>query len=62
MFVCCVYFLRSIRNTAIAIPASMAIVEPARYVSVIGPGVGVGSGVGCGACSTFIAVFASEGQ
>jgi hypothetical protein len=39
-----VYFFLSSRNTAIAIPARMAIVEPARYVSVIGAGVGVGSG------------------
>ena len=48
-FFCLCYFLRSSRNTAIAIPARMAIVEPARYVSVIGAGVGSGGGDATGA-------------
>ena len=38
--------MRSSRNTAIPSPASIAIVEPARYVSVIGAAVGAGVGVG----------------
>jgi len=48
-FIVYVYFLRSSRNTAIPIAAIIAIVDPARYVSVIGAGVGVGVGSGSGA-------------
>ena len=40
------YFLRSSKNITIPSPASIAIVEPVRCVSVNVGGVGIGSGVG----------------
>ena len=52
IFCCWFYFLRSIKNATTAIAATIAIVEPARYVSVIGAGVGSVGGVAAGASTT----------
>jgi hypothetical protein len=54
--------ISTITTPTATIAMIMPIVAGRKYMSAMDAGVGVGAGVAAGASSTFIAVFACEGQ